>query len=263
MGPGLLARIQDESQPIQLRGRFPLLLKFLDANQSLSVQVHPDDAMAATLTPPDLGKTEAWYVLHAEPGSKIFAGLKAGVTRHQFAVAISGGSVEELLHSFEAQSGDCVFVRAGTLHAIGAGLLIVEIQQASDTTFRVFDWNRVDANGVARELHIEQSLQAIDFDMGPVDPLRTAATDIENCKVIVSCEKFSVRKWQLRQAISFSGDQLRLMTVVNGSVAVSGMPGGHHLSAGSTFLIPFAIRNTEIVPHRDSELLEFTIPMEA
>ena len=144
VGEKVWQQINSDQLPAALRQRFPLLLKFLDANRDLSVQVHPDDQMGATLSPPDLGKTEAWYVLHADPGAKVYAGLKQGVTKEQFAAAIQAGDTESLLHAFEAKAGDCIFVEAGTMHAIGAGLLVAEIQQASNTTFRVFDWNRVD-----------------------------------------------------------------------------------------------------------------------
>src|SRR5690606_25050283 len=125
--------------------RFPLLFKLLDAQKTLSVQVHPDDRRAALLNPPDYGKTEAWVVLDAEPGSLIYAGLKRGFDRHALAREIARGTVELCLHRFEPQPGDCVFIPAGVVHALGTGLLIAEIQQSSDTTYRLFDWNRVDA----------------------------------------------------------------------------------------------------------------------
>ena len=129
------------------QARFPLLVKFLDAKQVLSVQVHPNDEQAAKQTPPDLGKTEAWVMLATEPGSKIYAGLRPGVDRAQLEAAIRDGTCERLLHSFEPKPGDCVFIPAGTVHAIGQGLLVAEIQQSSDTTFRLFDWNRTGADG--------------------------------------------------------------------------------------------------------------------
>ena len=144
VGEEVARMISSPDLPVHLQNRFPLLLKFLDANRHLSVQVHPDDAMGATLDPPDLGKTEAWYVMHADPGAKIFAGLRSGVTEAAFRAAIENGETESTLHSFEPKQGDCVFIPAGTMHAIGEGLLIAEIQQASNTTFRVYDWGRLD-----------------------------------------------------------------------------------------------------------------------
>ena len=156
-GPALFGRHHPQRQ-------FPLLFKFLDCQQTLSVQVHPNDEQAARLNPPDLGKTEAWVVLAAEPGSKIYAGLKPGVDRADVGARNNAPALcEECLHQFEPQAGDCVFIEAGTVHALGAGLLIAEIQQASDTTFRLFDWNRVDRDGKPRPLHIRESLDTIDF----------------------------------------------------------------------------------------------------
>src|SRR5204863_3257866 len=164
------------------RDQFPLLLKFLDCNQTLSVQVHPNDEQAAKLDPPDLGKTEAWVVLAADPGSKIYAGLKPGVDRQTLEAAVANGRCEKCLHEFEPHVGDCVFIEAGTVHALGAGLLVAEIQQASDTTYRLFDWNRVDRDGKPRQLHVEEALDVTDYTRGPVNPLtpkRTADHEIE------------------------------------------------------------------------------------
>ena len=169
-GPALFGRHHPQRQ-------FPLLFKFLDCQQTLSVQVHPNDEQAAKLDPPDLGKTEAWVVLAAEPGSKIYAGLKPGVDRDTLERELAAGTCETCLHEFEPRVGDCMFIEAGTVHALGAGLLIAEIQQASDTTFRLFDWNRVDRDGQPRQLHIEQALDVIDFARGPVNPLPPQPTD--------------------------------------------------------------------------------------
>src|SRR5262249_13542792 len=135
--------------------QFPLLFKFLDAQQTLSVQVHPNDLSAARLTPPDLGKTEAWVVIAAEPHAKIFAGLNPDVDRQHLERELASGTCDTCLHQFEPSVGDCVFLRAGTVHALGAGLLISEIQQSSNTTYRLFDWNRVDRDGQPRQLHIQ------------------------------------------------------------------------------------------------------------
>ncbi len=147
--PELLGRHHPQS-------RFPLLVKFLDAALPLSVQVHPNDEQAARLNPPDLGKTEAWYILSADPGSTIYAGLRPGVDRQQLADAIGQGTCEKLLHHFQPKAGDCLFIPAGTVHALGAGLLVAEVQQSSDTTFRLYDWNRVGPDGKPRPLHVEQ-----------------------------------------------------------------------------------------------------------
>ena len=141
-------------------GRFPLLCKILDARQKLSLQVHPPER-ARHLGEP---KTEMWYIASADPGSELFVGLKAGVSRTQFEEAIGSGNVAGCFHRIAVKTGDAMFLPSGRVHAIGAGLVIFEIQQNSDTTFRVHDWNRVGLDGKPRELHVPQSLESIDFE---------------------------------------------------------------------------------------------------
>ena len=261
VGDKVWQQINDDQLPAALRTRFPLLLKFLDANRDLSVQVHPDDRMGATLSPPDLGKTEAWYVLHADPGAKVYAGLKQGVTKEQFAAAIQAGETESLLHAFDAKAGDCIFVEAGTMHAIGAGLLVAEIQQASNTTFRVFDWNRVDDEGNSRELHIEQALAATNFGRGPVDPLRSQPCPDPAWKTVVSCDQFTMRHGKPTENWTTCGDgQLRIMAVIGGSMSIQNDPSQSPLKLGDTTLLPACLDATEISIGEDGvELLEITI----
>jgi mannose-6-phosphate isomerase len=145
-----------------LDGRFPLLLKLIDAQKTLSVQVHPDAAVAAALG--GRPKTEAWVVLHADPHSVLYLGLKRGVTRKQLAEACKGPSLEHLVHRVPVTAGDVVFIPAGTVHAIGGGLVLAEMQQASDTTYRLHDWGRVGLDGKPRTLHLDEALQAIHYD---------------------------------------------------------------------------------------------------
>lgn len=147
----------------QARGKFPLLVKLLDAASPLSVQVHPDDAYALAHELSELGKTEMWVVLHAEPGAELIVGVTAGTTPDAFRQAIEQNRLEPYLHRLPVQTGDHVCVPAGTLHAIMGGLLIAEIQQNSNTTYRVYDWGRVGADGKARPLHVDKALQVIDF----------------------------------------------------------------------------------------------------
>jgi mannose-6-phosphate isomerase len=152
----------------QARGKFPLLVKLLDAHGPLSVQVHPDDAYALAHEGNELGKTEMWVALHAEPGAELIVGVTAGTTPDAFRRAIEENRLEPYLHRLPVQAGDHVCVPAGTLHAIMGGLLIVEIQQNSNTTYRVYDWGRVGADGKARPLHVDKALDVIDF--GRVEP---------------------------------------------------------------------------------------------
>jgi mannose-6-phosphate isomerase len=147
----------------EARGKFPLLVKLLDANTPLSVQVHPDDAYALAHEGNELGKTEMWVVLHAEPGAELILGVAAGTTPEAFRQGIADARLEPYLHRVPVQAGDHVCVPAGTLHAIMGGLIIAEIQQNSNTTYRVYDWGRVDADGKPRPLHVDQALDVIDF----------------------------------------------------------------------------------------------------
>ncbi|MFO0849619.1 MAG: type I phosphomannose isomerase catalytic subunit [Gemmataceae bacterium] len=175
-------------------GRFPLLLKFIDARQELSVQVHPCDVKAAALAGPGKrGKTEAWVVLDRDPAtSRIYAGFRPGVTAADFRDALAAGTAAHTLHAFTPDPGDCVFLRAGTVHAIGADLLIFEVQQTSDITYRLYDWDRVDAKtGRPRELHVDHGLTCSDFDAGPCHPVKPRHGRQE----LAGCEYFSLHRW--------------------------------------------------------------------
>jgi len=166
--------------------RFPLLMKILDAREDLSLQVHPPAAMAEQFQGEP--KTEMWFVAHAEPGAQIYAGLRPGISREDFITALNSGQVADLVHVLHPKSGDCLFIPSGRLHAIGGGLLIYEIQQNSDTTYRVFDWNRLGLDGKPRTLHVEESLASIDFsDVAP--DFQTPDPD-DN---LVICPYFEVR----------------------------------------------------------------------
>lgn len=239
---------------------FPLLMKLLDCNRTLSVQVHPNDEQGAKLTPPDLGKTEAWVVLAAEPGSKIYAGLKPGVTRDDLAAALDAGHCETTLHEFEPRVGDCVFIPAGTVHALGAGLLIAEIQQASDTTFRLFDWNRVDAEGKPRALHVEQSLATIDYSRGPVGA-QTPRRISPGRERLVDCDKFLLDRVTLETPTSIGGDgRFHVLCLAEGSARAADDPADKPLARGDVALLPAAAGAVEIVPYGKMVLLDISLP---
>ncbi len=243
------------------RVQFPLLFKFLDCNRTLSVQVHPNDEQGAKLDPPDLGKTEAWVVLSVEPGSKIYAGLKSGVTRDQVSAAINAGSCESCLHEFEPKVGDCVFIKAGTVHALGAGLVIAEIQQASDTTFRLFDWNRVDAAGKPRQLHIAESLAVTDYTRGPVDAQQPAKTNSPGRERLVDCDKFVLDRLTLTRPQAIGGDErFHLLVPLAGAITVSGDAVAEPLTLGQTCLVPAAAGSVNLVPSGDAVVLDIYLP---
>jgi mannose-6-phosphate isomerase len=237
--------------------RFPLLFKFLDANQMLSVQVHPTDEQAARLTPPDLGKTEAWVVLNAEPKSVIYAGLKRGFDRRALEREIARGTCDLCLHRFEPKAGDVVFLPAGTVHAIGEGLLIAEIQQSSDTTWRLFDWNRVGPDGKPRPLHVQAALDAIDWDRGPVNPIAPASTDHDYVERLVECEKFVLNRWRVNEPVSIGGDdRFHIVSVIAGQLEVTGDPVGSPLQKGDTVLLPAAAGGVKLSPHGPTTFLD-------
>jgi mannose-6-phosphate isomerase len=243
-------------------GRFPLLVKFLDAHQRLSVQVHPTDEQAARLDPPDLGKTEAWVVLAAEPGSQIYAGLKRGFDRPTLEREVARGTTHLCLHTFEPRVGDCIFVPAGTVHALGSGLLVAEIQQASDTTFRLFDWNRVGPDGHPRELHIPQALDTIDYSRPPVDPQKPSPTDRPHVERLVACDKFVLDRWHVHQPDRVGGnDHFHILVVLQGAVSVDGDESEEPLKAGETMLIPAAVGPASVTPLPSAVILDVYLPI--
>jgi mannose-6-phosphate isomerase len=241
--------------------QFPLLLKFLDAQKTLSVQVHPNDEQAARLDPPDLGKTEAWVVLAAEPGAKIWAGLKQGVNRSRLTRAVADGACEECLHEFEPVVGDAILIEAGTVHAIGAGLVLAEIQQASDTTYRLFDWNRLDRDGKPRTLHVEQALGVINYERGPVNPGRPQATDRAHIERLAACDKFVLDRWRLAGPVALETDRrFHILAVVEGGLTASAAGVIHRLQRGSTMFVPACCGNVQLAPQGRGVLLDMYLP---
>jgi mannose-6-phosphate isomerase len=253
-GRALLGRHHPQS-------RFPLLFKFLDAHRDLSVQVHPPDALAARLQPPDLGKTEAWVVLHADPGSKIYAGLKQGVDRREFQQCIAAGQADRCLHSFEPGVGDCVFIPAGTVHALGAGLVVAEIQQASNTTFRLFDWNRLGPDGRPRALHIDAGLAATDFAAGPVWP-RPPVVDLSSQpEHLVACEHFRMDRWTVERTVQLGGDDaFHLIAILGGRVVLEGDFDDRPLVVGQTALLPAAVGPVRLDVVNPATVLDIALP---
>jgi mannose-6-phosphate isomerase len=217
---------------------FPLLVKWLDCSERLSLQVHPPAAVA-----PSLGgepKTENWYVAHSAPGASLFVGLKPGVTRAKFAKAVADGTAEKCVNRVSVAAGDSVLVQSGQVHAIDAGNLILEIQQNSDTTYRLYDWGRAGLDGVPRKLHVEESLRSILWKEGPPVLVRAAPTS----GTIASCDEFSIRRIVLgrgEKARFERGEQPRILSVAAGGVLLSGAtPEPKPLSMGDNALIPWA-----------------------
>jgi mannose-6-phosphate isomerase len=247
-------------------GLFPWLVKYLDAHDWLSVQVHPDDEQAGRLWPGEGGKTEAWFVLDAAPGGRIFAGLQPGVDEAVLRSALTAGNVTECLHSFTPRRGDCVFLPAGTVHAVGAGVLLAELQQSSDATFRLFDWDRRDRQGKSRPLHIEESLACINWQQGAISPLHVA--EFENVtaewaqaptvvRPLIDCRFFELAYRQDTQPFVLGGDgRMRVCQVIAGS----GRLGDCALLLGQTWLLPAALDALACTPDSRLALLIGTLP---
>lgn len=241
--------------------RFPLLLKYLDCQRVLSVQVHPDDVYGAKMVVPDRGKTEAWYVIDAEPDSKLYAGLKSGVDRQTLADAIENGKTEECLHVLSPKAGDCVFIPAGTVHALGEGLLVAEIQQASDCTFRLFDWDRVDKDGQPRQLHIELALEVIDFERGPVEFVAASPVGASGARTLVDCDKFILQEYSLPGSFSLPSHQLSIITVPKGNAVLRTDKSEHVLERGQSILLPHACVSATLDIPDGTTVLASTLPV--
>lgn len=223
----------------------PLLAKILDAEDWLSVQLHPNDEQARELEGEPRGKTEAWYVLSSEPGAKLVIGLQPGTTPEQMTAAIESGTLEDLLVYAEVAAGDVLFVRAGTIHALGAGLLIYEIQQSSDTTYRLYDWGRMGLDGRPRELHIEKGRRVANLNILP-EIVHTAHNPAQTVEIVRS-PYFVTLLYQLNEAngtrlsLDTNGQRFHILTCIDGTAAVTGGDTRIELAKGRTVLIPASV----------------------
>ncbi len=225
--------------------KFPWLIKFLDCRDLLSVQVHPDDAMARGLLGDESGKTEAWIVLDAGPDARIYAGLRPGIAREDLERHLDAGTVAECLHGFVPRVGDCVFLPAGAVHAVGGGVLLAEVQQSSDATFRLFDWNRLGADGKPRSLHRQEALRSIDWSLGPLgsatpephpNPSHGWAGETP-----VRCTYFQIDRYRVEAEMPVPGTgQMSVWILLDGRTELRADGGTYVRSfqAGQTVLIP-------------------------
>ena len=236
---------------------FPVLIKLIDAEDVLSIQVHPDDRLAEERHH-SYGKTEMWYVIAAEPGASLYVGFNRQVTRQEYLDAVAAGTLPSLLNKVEVKAGDAYFIPAGTVHAIGKGLLIAEIQQTSDITYRIYDFNRRDANGNTRELHTELAKEAIDYTVLP--DYRTHYIPAQNCGVeLVSCPYFTTSLYDLTQArtIDLSSLDSFLVVICMGGHATLSTDGGDPMPVhqGETVLVPASARTLRIEPEGGAKFL--------
>jgi len=253
--------------------RFPLLAKFLDANDWLSVQAHPGDVYAAAHEGDKLGKTEAWYILAAEPGSKIVYGLAHEAPREAVSAAIAANQLEPLLRTVEVHAGDIVFVPAGTIHAIGSGIALYELQEYSDITYRLYDYGRLQANGQPRELHVERALDVIRYTPAPtVTVAPTTLSALPGApvrKTLVACHYFVEKEIHLDGALVEPAmpSSCRIVTVLSGEAeVVADEYAPLRLRLGDTAVLPASLGEATIrgeatfirsyVPEPDDEALE-------
>lgn len=221
---------------------FPLLLKLIDAREQLSVQVHPDDAYAGTHEGGKLGKTEAWVILSAEPGAQLVYGIREGTTPEALKQACGQGKeIEKLLRYVPVHPGDVFFIPSGMVHAIGGGIMLYEIQQSSDITYRFYDWDRTDAQGNRRELHIRQALDVTRLDLQPEAATPVPLAD-DHCKreVLLDTKYFKLERLSKCAQVPFTADQTRfsVITVLSDGVMDCGNGQPIQLPAGQTVFIP-------------------------
>jgi mannose-6-phosphate isomerase len=232
--------------------RFPLLIKILDAQEKLSLQVHPPENVASKLGGEP--KSEFWYVAATNPDAEVFVGFREPITRDMFEERLRDGTVIDCIYKIAVQSGDAIFLPAGRVHAIGAGNLLIEIQQNSDTTYRVFDWNRTDpATGTKRALHVEQAIQCIDFaDVRP----KLIQSESE---LLISNSLFEIRKWNLdeaREAVPLG--QFAIVCCLTGNLSCAKVK----LAPGDFFLVPAHLEDRQLKPlASNTSLLRITIPV--
>jgi mannose-6-phosphate isomerase len=232
-GPALLGRAVHE----KYSGEFPVLIKLIDVNALASVQVHPDDAQARRLEGFPRGKTEAWYIISRAPDARFSLGLVPGVNRESFRDALSRGKAQELLGTPEVEAGDCLFVPPGTVHAAGNGVLLLEVQQSCDLTYRVYDWDRVDDQGRKRELHVDKAMQVIDFTSRPRIYRADAAPGRLNR--ILSCDHFEMFEARLAGAVMLpEHPACSAGTLLRGAAVLTAEDTRLDLRCGDSFVIP-------------------------
>ena len=230
---------------------FPLLAKFIDAADKLSVQVHPDDEYAHRVEAASgfHGKTEARYILQADPGAEVIHGLVAPSSRDAFAAAVADGTLLTLLRRVPVAAGDTIFVPAGTVHAINAGIMLFEIQQKSDLTYRVYDYDRRDDQGRPRALHLDRALDVINYGVAP--PAKVAPRPLGDGRdLLVECPYFAMERWtfQAPQDAATTPGSFEILTVIDGAVALHGAADVLRLVRGESVVLPASLGAYRLQP---------------
>jgi len=260
-----------EKEPEQLLGklaghfqRFPLLLKFLDVHEMLSVQVHPSDLKKDYLPVGEHGKTEAWVVLEAGPDSRIYSGLKPGSSADNLQKALTNGTIADHLSYFTPKPGDGVFIPAGTVHSLGGDVVVFEVQQNSDVTFRLYDWNHIDkTTGKPRSLQVNEALACIDFTQGttkPVVPVIEAITPVSN-EMLFNCEHFHLWRLQGKSPFTVGGISVpRVLVCLEGEGQIEYDGTIYIIGKGDVFLLPAVAGVCTFKPRKAVTLLEIALP---
>ncbi|MEW4487572.1 type I phosphomannose isomerase catalytic subunit [Thalassoglobus sp. JC818] len=239
------------------RDRFPILVKFLDANHPLSVQVHPGHQQATAKHASGESKAELWIVLDAVAGSQVCAGLKDGVDRRQLEEAVANQTIPDCLHTFDVHPGDYLFLPPGTVHSLGEGVLIAEVQQSCDVTYRLHDWNRMGSDGKPRELHIPQALDSIDYSLGPVRPLVTTPRESGPFQeVLIDNEYFAVHRLSGPSTTEVPcDDRAHVLTLLSGTARILSED-VHSMIKADTILLPAERSTTHIELTTDAVLID-------
>tara|TARA_B110000459_G_scaffold203268_1_gene259121 strand:+ start:1695 stop:2657 length:963 start_codon:yes stop_codon:yes gene_type:complete len=242
----------------QFGTKFPLLIKFIDAKSDLSVQLHPNDALAKARHN-SFGKTEMWYVVQADPDSNLIVGFNQPMTKELYLKHLEAKTLESILNFDTVEAGDTYFIEVGRIHAIGAGVLLAEIQQTSDVTYRVYDWDRVDSKGNHRELHNDIALEAFDFDM-PDNYRVNYSRDAQTSTELVSCPYFTTNVLEVKTSLLVENnhDSFMIYMCVEGSAIVKIEGHQTEFSKGETVLIPAGIKSFSISANH-AKLLEVYI----
>ena len=251
-------------------GRFPLLIKLLDANDTLSVQVHPDEAAARRLGGRVRIKNEAWYVIDADENGFIYRGVREGVDPDALKRAVEAQAVESVLKRIAVKKGHCYYLPSGTIHALGAGVLVAEVQTPSDITYRLYDWNRIDpSTGSPRELHLEQALECISYNTEPIqgEQRRHVASVWTSVTSLVHCDSFIIERVRIvegvEQPIPHQEMVIWMVLEGRGGIVCDALSEPLDFGVGDTVLLPAAVTNSRVRIYEDCMWLEVTVPIRA
>lgn len=245
---------------------FPLLVKFIFPTDKLSIQVHPDDDFASVheAAAGGRGKTEMWHVVSADLGAQLLLGLKPGVTKQRFSAAIGTTSLEDLLQTHQVEEKDTFFVPAGTPHSIGGGMIICEVQEYCDLTYRIYDYGRLDSAGKPRELHIEKALDVINFGRPQTTPVRTLQWGSKNMEIslLAACRFFATERWHFAETFTArpKTDAFNLLVILSGRGMMQWDTDKAHFQQGECWFVPASLRNYELIPESECSLIRTYVP---